>query len=282
MLLDQEHSRPAFRKLSRQLSELVTKPAPENVHKFRTSSRRVEVLLADLARKLSRNDKKLLKLLGRLRHKAGQVRDLDVQTAALRSLKIPQEPGRKSQLLRTLTEERAQREKKLAKALDKKAVAEVRKRLKRSASGLDIAKNTDPLVLAMKKVTKLELDQSAVTEETLHQFRIAGKRARYIAELAAKNPEATRLVEQLKHMQDVIGDWHDWLQLTERAEKLFGGIQDSPLVAALRNVTRAKFRQAATTLTETRAALAGKKSVSITTIGHRPSRQGPAAAAAVA
>jgi CHAD domain-containing protein len=281
MLLE-EHSRPTFRKLSRQLSELISKPAPENVHKFRTSSRRVEVLLADLARKRSRNDKKLLKLLGRLRQKAGQVRDLDVQTAALRSLKVPQEPGRKSQLLRTLTEERAQRENKLAKALDKKAVAEVRKRLKRSASGLEISKNTDPLVLAMKKVTKLELDQSAVTEETLHQFRIVGKRARYIAELAGKNAEATRLVAQLKHMQDVIGDWHDWLQLTERAEKLFGGVQDSALVAALRNVTRAKFRQAVNTLTGTRAALAGKKSVPVTAMGHRPSRQGPAAVAAVA
>jgi CHAD domain-containing protein len=282
MQLDQEHSRPTFRKLSRQLSELVAKPAPENVHKFRTSSRRVEVLLADLARKRSRNDKKLLKLLARLREKAGQVRDLDVQTAALRSLKIPQEPGRKSQLLRTLTEERALREKKLAKALDKKAVAEVRKRLKRSASGLNIPTNADPLVLAIKKVTKLELDQNAVTEEALHQFRIAGKRARYIAELADKNPEATRLVEQLKHMQDVIGDWHDWLQLTERAEKLFGGVQDSPLVAALRNVTRAKFRQAANALTETRAALASKKSVPVTAMGRRPARQGSVAAAAVA
>ena len=31
----------------------------------------------------------------------------------------------------------------------------------------------------------------------------------------------------LNHMQDVIGDWHDWVQLADRAEKLFGGVQDS-------------------------------------------------------
>ena len=85
--------------------------SPENVHKFRTSSRRVEVLVSDLAEQRSGNDKKLLKLLARLRKKAGRVRDLDVQSAALRSLKIPQEPGRKSQLMRTLAEERSQREK---------------------------------------------------------------------------------------------------------------------------------------------------------------------------
>ena len=282
MLLHPEYTRIAFRKLGRQLSKLGRKPAPENVHRFRTSSRRVEVLVTDLAEKRSGNDKKLLKLLGRLRKKAGRVRDLDVQSAALRSLKIPQEPGRKSQLMRTLAEERAQREKKLAKSLDKKTVAEVRKRLKRTAASLEIPKSADPLGLARRKLTELEVDPGSITEKTLHQFRIAGKRARYVAELAGKDAEATRLIAQLKHMQDIIGDWHDWVQLAERAEKLFGGVQDSPLVAALRNVTRAKFRQAVHTLTETRAALAGKKPVSVISTGREPSRQGSAAAAAVA
>ena len=101
------------------------------------------------------------------------------------------------------------------------------------------------------------MDQGAVSEETLHRFRIAGKRARYIAEMAGKNPEAEQLVEQLKHMQDAIGDWHDWAQLAQKAEKLFGGVQDSALVSALRNVARAKFRQAVNTLNETRPKLVG-------------------------
>ncbi len=240
------------------------------------------MLVSDLAQKRSGNDKKLLKLLARLRKKAGRVRDLDVQSAALRSLKIPQEPGRKSQLTRTLAEERAKQEKKLLKALDGKAVTEVRKRLKRTASSLEIPKNTDPLSLARQKLADLELDQGAVTEKTLHQFRIVGKRARYIAELAGKDAEATRLIALLNHMQDVIGDWHDWLQLAERAEKLFGGVQDSALVAALHNVTRAKFRQAVHTLTETRAALVLKKPISLTTTARQSTRQSPAAAAAVA
>jgi CHAD domain-containing protein len=284
MQLDPQHTRPTFRKLTRQLSKLGRKPDAETVHKFRTVTRRVEVLVADLAQKRSRNDKKLLKLLGRLRKKAGRVRDLDVQTAALRSLKIPQEPGRKSQLMRTLGEERGKREKKLAKALDNTTVAEVRKRLKRTAGSLEIPENTDPVTMARQKVIDLELDPSAVTEKTLHQFRIAGKRARYIAELAGKNKnaEAIRLVEQLRHMQDVIGDWHDWLQLAERAEKRFGDVQGSALVAALHNVTRAKFRQAVNTLTETRAALAGKKPTSIVAMSHQSSRQSSVAAAAVA
>jgi CHAD domain-containing protein len=282
MLLHPEHTRTTFRKLARQMSKLAGKPVPESVHKFRTSSRRVEVLVSDLGATRSGNDKKLLKLLGRLRKKAGRVRDLDVQSAALRSLRIPQEPGRKSQLMRTLAEERARREKKLAKSLDKQTIAEVRKRLKRTVASLEIPKNTDPLNLARQKLSDLEIDQGAVTERTLHQFRIAGKRARYVAELAGKDPEATRLIALLNHMQDVIGDWHDWVQLADKAEKLFGGVQDSALVAALRNITRAKFRQAVNTLTETRGALAGRKPVSLMAPGREPSRQGSTAAAAVA
>ncbi len=282
MLLDPEHTRATFRKLARQMAKLADKPAPENVHKFRTSSRRVEVLVADLAESRSGNDKKLLKLLGRLRKKAGRVRDLDVQSAALRSLKIAQDPRRKAQLMRTLAEERDKREQKLAKSLDKRTVAEVRKRLKRSAASLEIPKNADPLRLARQQLNHLELDQGAVTEKTLHQFRISGKRARYVAELAGKDPEAARLIALLNHMQDVIGDWHDWVQLADKAEKLFGGVQDSALVAALRNITRAKFRQAVNTLAETRAALAGKKPVSLMSAGREPSRPGPTAASAVA
>lgn len=282
MLLDQENIRATFGKLSRQLSKLANKPAAESVHRFRTSSRRVEVLLADLAKKRSRNDKKLLKLLALLRKTAGRVRDLDVQTAALRSLKIPQEPARKSQLMRTLAEERGKREKKLVKALDKKTVADVRKRLKRAARDLEISKDADPRGLALQKVAALELDHTSVTEETLHRFRIAGKRARYIAELAGKDAEAIRLVAQLKHLQDVIGDWHDWAQLAQAAEKLFGGVQDSALVAALGNVTRAKFRQAVHTLTETQAALTAKNPAPVTTMGRRPPRQSSKTAVAVA
>ena len=271
MPLRPENTRITFRKLSRQLSKLPGKLSPENVHKFRTSSRRVEVLVSDLSERRSGNDKKLLKLLARLRKKAGRVRDLDVQSAALRSLKIPEQPVRKAQLMRTLAEERSQREKRLAKSLDKKTVAEVRKRLKRAAASLEIPRNADPLALARQNLNALELDQGAITEKTLHQFRIAGKRARYLAELAGKDAEASRLIALLNHMQDVIGDWHDWVQLAERAEKLFGGVQDSALVAVLRNVTRAKFRQAVNTLSETRAALAAKKPSSATS--REPSRQ---------
>ena len=156
----------------------------------------------------------------------------------------------------------------------------MRKRLKRTAGQPGDSEERRPVGQARQKLNDLEVDQGAVTEETLHRFRIAGKRARYIAELAGKDAEATRLIALLNHMQDVIGDWHDWAQLADKAEKLFGGVQDSALVSALRNITRAKFRQAVNTLTETRAALAGKKPVSVMTPAERRRDKRPASAVA--
>jgi CHAD domain-containing protein len=260
MPIDSKRSRLAFQRLGRELTKLAKQPAPRSVHKFRTNSRRVEAVLSEVAPELNRNDRKLLKLLSRLRKKAGRVRDLDVEIASLRSLKVPEGNGHKTQFAEALMQERAKREQKLAKAFDRETAAEVRRRLKRAAREVDIPNNVEPLTLTLSKLAKLGRDHVPLTEKTLHQYRIIGKRARYIAELADHDAEAKRIVDQLKHMQDVIGDWHDWLKLTQRAEALFGGVQDSALVAMLRNVTQAKFRQSVDAVAETRAALSVKQS----------------------
>ncbi len=254
MAFDLKRSRLTFQRLDGELAKLAQKPEPDRVHKFRTNSRRVEALLSEVAPHLHGNDEKLLALLSRLRKKAGRVRDLDVQIAALRALKFPQANGHKSQIMDALVNERAKREKKLAKAFDRETTAEIRKRLKRARRELEIPSNTDPLALTLSKLRALGRENTAITETMLHQYRIIGKRARYVAELAGDDPEAKRVVEQLKHVQDVIGDWHDWLKLTEKAEKLVGSVRDSALVAMLRNVTQAKFRQSTDAVGELRSA----------------------------
>ena len=259
MPIDQSRTRLNFEKLSRHLSKLKSKAAADNVHRFRTFSRRVETVLSELIPDLSRNERKLVKLLGKLRKKAGKVRNLDVQIGALRSLKLPQEPGRKSQLLRDLVEERTRREKKLLKAFNGDAVREVRKRLKRTRKRIEIPATADPLALAAQKIADLNVEHPALNDDVLHQYRIVGKRARYLAELAAKSPDSEKFLERVTRMQDVLGDWHDWLQLTQKAEKLFKNVDRSPLISALRNVSRAKFRQGVAVLNETRTTLAEKK-----------------------
>jgi CHAD domain-containing protein len=282
MPIDPKRSRATFQRLARELTKLVKKPAPESVHKFRTNSRRVEALLSEVVVESHRNDEKLLRLLSRLRKKAGRVRDLDVQIAALRSMKVPGGNGHKAQFMDALVEERAQREKKLARAFDRETADEIRRRLKRAAGRMTIPADTEPLTLTLAKLAQLGRDYVPLTEKTLHQYRIIGKRARYIAELSDNEPEARRVVERLKHMQDVIGDWHDWLKLTQKAEKLLGDVRDSALVAMLRNVTQAKFRQSLDAVAEIRKELAGRVLLPTTAQTRKPSRDEQVRSAAVA
>ncbi len=277
MPIDAKRCRLTLQKLARELTKLTRKPLPENVHKFRTHSRRVEALLSEVTLKHHRNDERLLKLLARLRKKAGRVRDLDVQIDALRNLKIPGGNGHKAQFTGALVEERRKREQKLAKAFDRETSDEIRKRLKRAGGQMRLPSAVEPLTQTLKSLADLGKNHSPLSEKTLHQYRILGKRARYIAELSGDDPEVLRVVEQLKYMQDVIGDWHDWLKLTEKAESLLGSVRESPLVALLRNVTQAKFRQAVDAVAHTRNSLsvAGSDSKEPTT--ERP-RQASAAA----
>ena len=257
MPVDQTQCRIVIQKLDRQLIQMAKKLDPASVHKVRTYSRRVESLLANLVAEPNRNHKKLLKLLGKLRKRAGRVRDLDVQMSNLRSLKIAREAGQKAQLQRALAQERGKQASELDHSLAKEKIRELRKRLKRAADDLQFPEGTQPLDVTMRELARLE--QGPLTEKTLHQYRIAGKRARYVAEFAGKDPEAERLVEKLKRMQDVIGDWHDWLKLVQRAQKMFGGVRDSALVSALQNLTRAKFRQGVDAVVEMRGSIAGQK-----------------------
>jgi len=227
-----------------------------------------------------RNQRKLLKQLARLRRRAGRVRDLDVQIAALRSLKMSEEPGRKTQLLRNLLEIRSQREKKLVDALDTDTVRDLRKRLKRAAANVDVSlENFDPLLHASRMFARVSAAQATLSEEVLHKYRIAGKRVRYIAELAKDRPAAETMIGQLQRMQDALGDWHDWLTLSATVKKLAGNVPHSGLQAAVTNITRAKLRDAMQVVAETKAALLARPYSKKTSEVHSADAQSRSAAA---
>ena len=81
------------------------------------------------------------------------------------------------------------------------------------------------------------------------------KQSRYLAELATESAQAKAFVEELKRAQDEVGEWHDVLKLQQKASKLFGTVHDSALVAALQNISRARFRRAVNAMTTTIAEL---------------------------
>lgn len=262
MSIAPERSKAVFQKTERDLVRLSSGLRPETVHSYRTTTRRLQTLLEELIPERDRNQKKLLKILGRIRKRAGKVRDLDVQVAALRSLKIPQEPRRKTQLTQGLLELRAKHEKKLRKALTKESLREIRKRLKRASKEVKLEASRDSLAVAREMLAKVARPAGPLTEAVLHQYRIVVKRARYAAEFAPKSSESTRFIGELKRLQDAIGHWHDWLTLTHTATARLGDVNQSSLVAALYNVTGSKFRQAVAVLAASPTQI-GPKPVSI-------------------
>jgi CHAD domain-containing protein len=233
-----------FDRMNRQISRVAKDTKPENVHRFRTNSRRIEVLVDQFSSE-NGNKRKLLKRLSKLRRKAGKVRDLDVQIAFLKELKVPDRQNHRAQLLDALQKDQERRSKRLAKSFAREELLKLRKWLRKTQAEVDFA-GFDPLKLAFARLPKP--GETPLTEKVLHACRISAKHARYLAELDSESPVAKRFVEELKRAQDEIGHWHDVLKLTERAEKLFGGLRQSSLVSALQNINRARFRRASSAL----------------------------------
>lgn len=244
MAISSEQVQRIFRKTERELDRLSSEKHAKAVHSFRTSSRRLETLLEDIAPRQNRHGKKLLKMLNVIRRRAGKVRDLDVQLEALRSLNVPQEPRRKTRLMQDLLELRLKREAKLRKLLRKQDIRDVRKRLKQAHKGFEIDGTREPLAVARQLLAAAIAGGSMMDAAKLHRCRVAVKRARYAAELAGKAPAAAEFIVELRRMQDALGNWHDWQLLTETAKRRLGEVNQSSLVAVLHNVTQGKFRQA--------------------------------------
>jgi CHAD domain-containing protein len=263
MSIASERRQSVFQKMDRALLRLTTGQQAESVHQFRTTNRRLQTLLEQVIPARDHNQKKLLKMLDRIRKRAGKVRDLDVQLAALRSLKVPQEPRRKTQLMHRLIELRVQHEKKLRKILNKETIRDIRRRLKRASRDVKLEASGDALAAARAMLAQVIRPAGPVTEDLLHQYRIVVKRARYAAEFAPKSAEAAQFIAQLKRLQDAVGNWHDWLTLTNTAAKRLGDVNQSTLVAALHNVTRGKFRQAVAALSASTAIQSSLKALPV-------------------
>ncbi len=263
MSISPKHSKFVFEKMERALDKLSSGQDAESVHGFRTTSRRLQTLLEQLLPNQNRNQQKLLKLLSRIRKRAGRVRDLDVQLAALRSLRVPQEPRRKTQLMHGLIDLRAKQEKKLRKLLTKDMTREIRKRLRRGSKDIRHETSRDALSVARSMLKEVVRPSGPVSEDLLHQYRMVLKRARYAAEFAPKSSEATQFIAQVKRLQDAVGNWHDWLTLTQSATERLGDVNRSSLVAALHNVTGGKFRHAVAALSASPTLHTEVKSVAV-------------------
>jgi CHAD domain-containing protein len=254
MVLRTERTTRLFGKVTRLLGSIAANPQLKNIHQFRTTTRRVETILEMLVADADRNQRKLLKQLSKVRRRAGKMRDLDLQIAALRGLKASEQPRVKTRVVEALLELRAQQEEKLVQRLDGRTVSNLRRRLKKAQERFSDTL-LDPQLVLSRMLSEFSNHSGPLNEEILHHYRIEGKKIRYIAELADESPYAQRVVAELKRMQDSLGEWHDWLTLNSTLTGLHPHIPHSPLLAAVNNIRKAKYRDAVQEVLNAKAAL---------------------------
>jgi CHAD domain-containing protein len=206
----------------------------------------IDVLFPKQPPRLARKIKKLMR---RARRACGEWRSCEVlsdlvaqrQQAAQNALE-----RRAWELVRSAAEKRREREtrrarKKLRK-LDLPGLAETVK----SKGGLSLESATDVRVflpLAISAVyqrwqSALALASEDRSVENIHGFRIRTKRLRYCIELADvfDRSGTTRSLKWLKSLQEVLGHWHDRVELVNICAKALADprlIADEPDVAAL-------------------------------------------------
>ncbi|MGH2934903.1 MAG: CHAD domain-containing protein [Gaiellaceae bacterium] len=202
---------------------------PENLHQHRVAARRARAFLR--ASRVYLDPLWQLPLadaLRRLGQATGPVRDLDVLVDHLREeLDRLEEPDREAgvAILQLLERELELARRTLAKALDSEQYRFVLERLHlppRLADGVDAV----PLDRIARKEFRRLVDAvdrlgKHPEQEAIHQLRIALKRARYAAELAAPDGAATRrFLADARKLQDLLGEHQDAVVAEERLRAL--------------------------------------------------------------
>jgi CHAD domain-containing protein len=255
------HASYLFRKLSRLLRANQSAPDAESVHELRTTVRRIQTLAASLGEEESKAFSKFDKIVSDIFEKAGRVRDLDVQMVALKTISLPSVEDDKAILQNYLQRQRSKRQRKLAATIEEERAKRLPKRQRKakalllkvveqpadvSGHAIDLRKEVLPFI------EKLRANHFDV--ETLHEVRLAVKHVRYAAEAAGER--GAELVALLKPVQDVIGEWHDWLNLIETADEVLGPLPGHPLMTVLRSKVRARFHAAISAVKPLEARLA--------------------------
>jgi CHAD domain-containing protein len=248
MSLEEKRVKALSENLSAAIAHLAHEVTAKPVHRLRTTVRRIETVTAYARPDLSRKQQKSLKSLAALRKRAGKVRDLDVQMKVLDAIANTSTRQDRYALTEALKRKRSRQATRLSEAVGKaeasRLSAHVRRILDKAVEALaSVEPRVSPLLQAAEEMARLAAE-STVTASTkariLHKIRIRIKKIRYLTELAEKTPARESFLSELKAAQDVLGDWHDWEELTFTAEKQFGDRMNCPLLVEVRALFAAK------------------------------------------
>lgn len=251
MSADSAHIQQLMDRLRRLLEKAGEETQVETVHHLRTHIRRVESLLQALPAEPFKGQRKLLKRLKRLRRRAGRVRDLDVQLAALTSFSRNHAASAQQQLQRRLEQKRSRQAGKLRRRLAPSRLRKLQRGLQAAADHLQAAaQRVGPAARRRtaadvhRRFLRMKRPLPALTDDEVHTCRIQCKRLRYRLEAMGDDARAHAMIAALKQIQDAVGAWHDWLTLTGNAEKLLPAKPAKVLVPALQQATARRRRQA--------------------------------------
>ncbi len=251
-----ERVRKALRELRKTLKSLPGDPPPKEVHKLRTTTRRVEAIATAVPLTGGKKSRQLLKSIETIRKTAGGVRDMDVLTANARKLARYSAGDSLARLLEHLKNAREQYATQLVAALNHKRKA-VRQRLKEysklvrfalppgdfgsSANGHRGHSHDGVHTSAMNLVRELAA-WPTLDASNIHAFRLKVKELRYTLQLDADADPA--LVDTLTDVQRRIGDWHDWQELKEIAREALNLERDAALLARIDKTAKQKLERA--------------------------------------
>jgi len=238
----------AFRELGKSLKSLPSDPAPKDVHKLRTATRRVEAIASALPTDRKKTQR-LLKSIAMVRKAAGSVRDMDVLAANACKLARYASGDSLTRLIEFLECARQQNAGELCDTLHrqrKSARGELKdyaRRVKAELNGASTnGQNGQPHeelhTMAVNVVRELG-EWPLLDTSNIHEFRLKVKELRYILQLYSA-PES-ELVQSLWNVQRHIGDWHDWQQLSEIAHEVLRLERDLPLLARIDQTAKRKF-----------------------------------------
>ena len=255
MPLDEQRLQKSVRKLRKFLKKVRKQPTPDEIHDFRTHSRRLEATLDALAMKERRNERRLLQDLSRLRKRAGKIRDMDVLTGCAASVQVQGEQDCAVQLLERLGAERYRQASKM-RILVKNHGADLRRRLKRSAARLEMLvgqmqKNAadnkprppfDAMAVAFQLSSDLRTP-ARLSRGNLHPYRLKVKQLRYVLQMSAA-ADHQQFVDKLGQVKDAIGEWHDWEELLGIAAEVLDHGRNCKFLQELKVLCNEKFQQA--------------------------------------
>lgn len=252
MTLLEKRMRGLNRDLSTAVSKVLDDSKPKSVHRLRTTIRRIESLVSYANPDIGKKEERSLEKLTDLRKRAGKVRDLDVQTDLLGSLGNGSATKDRKALAELLEKKREQQAKKLEASVKKVHKAKFFGHLDHIAEEAADPQDGKNRPLAPLEEAKAQLAEMAknfgsgqtMKPSRLHAARVSLKRIRYMAELAEQSAEQKEFMRELKSAQDAIGDWHDWQELTDRAEKRFSDRANPALVHEARTVLSARHSDA--------------------------------------